>query len=208
MRHRHEVPSVCAHGVITTEGWDKDFRCRRRLEVRYEHLIRQDDHIRAHLPRLRALAARCQSVIEFGVHRGGSTTALLAGLADAGGGSLTAVDSAGPNEHVADLQACARLEGVAFRFVHADCLALPPAACDLLFVDTLHNHEHVAAVLARHASHVRRYLAFHDTHNSVFGPNDDGPGTRAAVLELVAAGGWRVESDWPEDYGLMVLARA
>src|SRR5690349_2341221 len=61
----------------------------RTLEAIYEQHCAAGTAMSPHLPRLRELAAACGSAVEFGVKRGGSSSAILLGLGD---GRLTSYD--------------------------------------------------------------------------------------------------------------------
>ena len=50
---------------------------------------------------------------------------------------------------------------------------------DVLFIDTRHDYDQLAAELARHAEEVRRAIALHDT--TAFGDRGETPGARGAL---------------------------
>lgn len=165
--------------------------------------------VRAHLPMLRLLAASSDGVVEFGTRHAVSAAALAVGAADSRHpAGLTCVDLVRQPEVTVLAAACAAA-GVRFEFVRRDTRELPPVACDLLFIDTLHTADQLAAELDRHAAGVRRWIALHDT--VTFGVRGEVPGTaglRAAVDAFLAA---RPEwAEWftsPADNGMTVLRR-
>lgn len=152
-----------------------------------------------HLPLLRALAAECDHVTEFGTRHGVSTVAFLAGLPSHGRMVSYDVDPG-----------CARFDDPRWSLTVADTGALTEIdETDLLFIDTLHDAAHVAAEL-RNGNRARRWLVFHDT--VLFGTADETtgapPGILHAIFEFMAANPhWRVRShDW-RSCGLLVLVR-
>lgn len=159
--------------------------------------------INQHMPRLRALAEACQTIVEFGTRSGNSTTAFLAGLDPIPGATLHSYDIA-PQQFTPP-----ELLFATWEFHQADTTQLEwIPACDLLFIDTLHNCDVVAAELA-HADSVRRWIAFHDT--VLFGSRDEagpGPGINHAIFRFLAAHPeWRVLEHHAHNCGLLVLER-
>lgn len=154
-----------------------------------------------HLPTLRMLADRCESIVEFGTRTGNSTVAFLASSAS----EVFSYDLNPPQFEVPPDVA------PKWRFYQADTSQLPDIqSCDMLFIDTLHNYEQVKAEL-RHANYrVRRYLAFHDT--MLFGMRDEqgnGPGIMSAVVEFLADNrSWHVYRHYQNNNGLTVLWRS
>lgn len=157
----------------------------------YEMCCKKVSDINEHLPLLRALAADCHSVIEFGMRWArGSTVAFLAAQPE----TLISWDidpACVLDQKVMDLH---MLRGRTFFQPRVgDTLKIPPERCDLLFFDTLHTKDQLLAELVRHSDPgarpndptsrpVRKYLVFHDT--STFGRvGEDGkePGIYAAI---------------------------
>lgn len=116
----------------------------------YEGGIESD--LGEHRERLHELAVDidAKQMIELGVRRGVSTVSLLA-AAELTGGRVWSCDVAPPQvpEVVADSPLWTFHQG-------DDCEAADdaPAECDLLFIDTSHQHEHTAAELALYAPKV------------------------------------------------------
>lgn len=173
------------------------------LRERYERLCREPSDINEHLPVLREYAARCDSIAEFGVRGGNSTTALL---------------SAWPRRMTSiDLHPCPVAELLAgmapwidFRFIQADTREPRPRyPCELLFIDTLHTYAQLSEELQFHAAPTRRYILLHDT--TTFGDvgEDGGLGLWPAVEEFLAASGgrWRLLERLTNQNGLTVLGR-
>jgi hypothetical protein len=160
--------------------------------------------INQHMPRLRALASCCSVVVEFGTRSGNSTVAFLQGLADRTAGTLHSYDIAPQQFQPPELP-----ESVAWQFHQADTTQLDTIpACDLLFIDTLHNFEVVEAELQHHRQ-VARWIAFHDT--VLFGSRDElgyGPGINHAIFRFLAANHeWAVLEHHAHNCGLLVLQR-
>lgn len=175
------------------------------LEDRYAALIGRASDISEHLPTLRRLAEECDTVVEFGVRTGESTTALLAGLADRDGTTLIATD-------LNDSPQARGLAAVAgkcqFSFQRGDSLQVEPQACDLLFIDTLHTGPQLAAELERHAPLCRRWIVLHDTET--FGEQGElgQPGLMPAVRTFLKAhlSQWVVAKHYTNNNGLLVLS--
>jgi hypothetical protein len=160
--------------------------------------------IQSHLPALRALAARCSHVTEFGVRKGNSTIAFLAGLADRGGGVLLSYDIAAARFEPPELP-----PGVEWKFTRADTSQLREIdTTDLLFIDTLHTADQVRAEL-RHAPRVLDRIVLHDTVLFAGQGERDSLGIAPAIFEFLAAhpSEWCVESHSSNSCGLLVLAR-
>lgn len=173
----------------------------------YARCIADRGDIHAHLPMLRHLAAEGGDVVEMGVRGMVSTWAFLTGRP----ASLLSVDIDRPPEGTLRRAArCADELGIVFDFIQDDTLQMRPVPCDLLFIDTLHTYHQLSLELERHASFVRRAIAFHDT--ATFGERgEDGqtPGLVAAIEDLIAdsAGDWRLDYHVPESNGLTIVRR-
>lgn len=174
--------------------------------------------IAPHLPRLRQLASGLTTVIEFGVRRGASSTALLLG-AD----QVTSYDVQRTRE------AC-ELAALVPRWTYRiqSSLKAPAQECDLLFIDSLHTYTQCSAELRRHAGIVRRLLVFHDTITfGVVGASGESGqqswnysqhvgqsvppahlGIRPAIDDLmVGDASWHIMEHSPLSHGLLILER-
>ncbi len=158
------------------------------IEALYSEYCKEPT-IGPHLPTLRELASKCQTIVEFGVQYGRSTTAFLLGLADAEPIELLpGVPKQCKNLHSYDLEltkTAAALKALAegptlkdpvwlFHMENTRTAIVP--ACDLLFVDSFHSFEQVDAELNNAADKVAKYIVFHDTvtFGSVAAANDHG----------------------------------
>ena len=169
-----------------------------------------------HLPYLRALAEGCGLAVEYGVNRGGSTTALLLGAQQ-----VISVD-------IVNVPIRAKLQTVAgetWSFVQADSTKYDLPKCDLLFIDACHTYAAVKAEL-RKAYRVTKYLVFHDTltFGSIGADGETGRlrwtpvvgqsvpyehlGVRPAIDELMIHDkSWQLKySSW-QSHGFLVLQR-
>lgn len=193
-------------------------RAERAIRAWYDHWYARPSAIRAHLPRLQALAAGCGLAVEFGVKRAASSAALLLGAA-----RVVSYDIV-PTPEAIRLQAEA---GSRWDYRIEDSRTAEILACDLLFVDSLHTFAQVDAELRRHAEAVRRYLVFHDTitFGSVGADGETGQhcwqyrpgvpmppealGIRPAIdALLIRDRSWQIAAHYTDSHGLLVLERA
>lgn len=156
-----------------------------------------------HIPRLRGLAAKCDSAVEFGIRKGdGSTLALIEGVRK----KLRSYDrKLFPIPHI---WAIAHERGIDFRAIEADVRYIPPVEeCDLLFIDTDHWYGQLKTELAIHARSARKYIVLHDTVTS-WEEDMDRPGLRWAVEEFLEANPeWFISAHYLDWNGLMVLEK-
>ena len=172
------------------------------LEAWYEKAKGTPSDINEHVPTLRELAAKCDHVTEFGMRRGVSTVALLAGQPKRLVSYDMNVDAAAGG--LKNLQGKCQ-----FEFRQGDSRNVAIEETDLLFIDTVHTAPHVTAELANSASKVRKYLVFHDTE-APWGENgeDGGPGVMPAVRQFLWTNKeWVVKKHYRNNHGLTVLSR-
>lgn len=187
------------------------------LEDLYAQYCRGKTAIAAHLPRLRALADGCDLAVEFGVKKGASSTALLLGAQQ-----VYSYDVIETPEAVA----LAQLAGDRWIYRIADSRTAFVPDCELLFIDSLHTFDQVAAELKHAAYSVRKYLIFHDTitFGSIGAKGESGEqlwqyqrghsipfealGIRPAIDELMIRDpSWRIAAHYTDSHGLLVLER-
>jgi hypothetical protein len=168
---------------------------RTRARESYERYLGQETDIRDHLPRLFEEARG--TVLELGVRGGISTSALLAGV-EQRGGEVWSVD-------VDPSCSTAYAAHPLWHFVCSDSrdpapltVAGLPSEIDVLFVDTLHEYEHVREELAVWGPRVRRggIVLVHDT--------DTFPEVRHAVEDYARRKGLHSEF-LPSSNGLGVI---
>lgn len=161
----------------------------------------------AHLPVLRSLAAGCSSAVEFGVKRGGSSSALLLGC-----GKVTSFDIV-LNKRAVELK---RLAGDAWDYRIESSLTAEPVGADLLFIDSLHTYSQMAIEISRHGPYAHKYIAFHDTitFGSVGAAGETGKhepdvlGIRPAIDEfMVRYPHWKIAAHHVNSHGLLILER-
>ena len=163
--------------------------------------------ISEHLALLSVLATECAHITEFGVRTGHSTIAFLHGLSIRRSGTLCSYDI---EHHQVDLPELP--VGIAWRFNCAntgELCDLEPT--DMLFIDTWHTCDHVAAELS-HASIVHRYIVFHDTTTFAGNGQGDGGGMGIcpAIFDFLASdegSRWAVRTHCINNNGLLVLKR-
>jgi hypothetical protein len=172
------------------------------LEELYQLAAETPSDINEHCPKLRELSAQCEHVTEFGMRRGVSTVALLAGQP----GRMISYDLNGPDPMTDTLKT--RQGETEFSFVQGDSLVVDIGETDLLFIDTKHTADQLWSELDRHASKVRRWIVLHDTQ--IFGERgeDGGPGLLPALRRFVnARPEWSVIYHTQANHGLTVLSR-
>lgn len=142
-------------------------------------------------------AAKVDSIVEFGVYTGLSTTAFLSGEPK----KLRSYDITDTNLTVLDeLNLYAKEKNIDFKFCIGNSLEVEIEECDLLFIDTVHKRSHVAAELAQHASKVKKYIIFHDTTSY--------PGVFQAALDfLISDHTWHIIEHCNIESGLLVLEK-
>lgn len=172
------------------------------LDELFARVCSESSNMQGHCRTLRDLAAQCDEVIEFGTGDLVSTTALLAGQPRRF--TTYDVESKPDAERLAEV--CGRTE---FYFSQLGSLDVPPVACDMLFIDTIHTGRHLYAELLRHAAGVRRWIVLHDTE--AFALWDDclqEPGLWPAIWRWLRDNhDWRIASVSRECFGLTILER-
>lgn len=187
------------------------------IEAIYEDHRLKHTAITYHLPRLRHLAEGLGEVREFGVKRGASSSALLLGARHVTSFDIVPTTCA---------HRLAQAAGPKWDYRIESSLVAAPAACDLLFIDSLHTFAQCHAELIRHASSVRKYLAFHDTvtFGSIGAADESGRqswtymvgeevplahlGIRHAIdLLMIRDASWRLVDAEYRSHGLLILER-
>lgn len=125
------------------------------VEAHYARAMQfNDGNCGPHLPRLRALASGLPLVVEFGVRRGGSSSALILGADHVLSYDIQSTPEA---KHLQTLA------GDRWDYRIASSLDVEIPACDLLFIDSKHTYLHCDAELKKHAEKAQRWLVFHDS---------------------------------------------
>lgn len=187
-----------------------------------------------HLPLLRTVASRCDTVAEFGVRGIVSTWAFLAGLLDAKNeGSLAKKKLYCVDIESIDFKTVQTISsdvGIDTEFIQCDSATVKlPEPVDMLFIDTWHIYGHLKRELAAHHNDVRMHIVMHDTEvDGVIGesvrlgldcekqaeasgyPVDEiRKGLKLAVDEFLESHGdeWVMTHHFTENNGLTILTR-
>jgi len=177
-----------------------------------------------HLPALAALAAQCDTVVEFS-HRRESVVALLAGLLECGDSSPLSESQPAKSGDESPrskklLSHCLERDRLPIRLrkQFPDVLTIrrkgsdqvaeiPP--CDLLFLDPVGHADPLLRQLKLYSPAVSVWIAIHDT--AIFGeqaPGGNAPGLLPAIRVFLAENpAWFVSDDTERQYGLTVLSR-
>jgi hypothetical protein len=183
--------------------------------------------INEHLATLYAYTKKCTSVVECGVRDVVSSYSFAAGLVGTPGNSYTMIDPYKSASIDPFLEMCAK-EHVAARFREESDTECEPVETDMLFIDTWHVYGHLKRELAHWHSHVRKYIALHDTtvdevdgesirmradtaaqsRQSGYPEEEIRKGLGPAIAEFLEAHPeWVVEAKHTHNNGLTVLAR-
>lgn len=183
----------------------------RGIHELYRHRCNEGGNINEHLPLLYMLSLDSDSVVEFGIDRGVSTSALIAGqdtrislgLPASYHGYDVRQECAGEVERL--MQTCAR--SLACVYTKASSTSIPAVSTDMLFIDSLHTEEMIRQELALHLGGVRKYVVLHDT--VAFGENGEKPGTRGILYGIGAllTPAWLKVYDSPRNNGLAAFKR-
>ena len=96
---------------------------------------------------------------------------------------------------------------VAFRSVNADTLATQPIACDLLFIDTLHQADRLYRELSLWAPLCQHYIVVHCTETFGEHGDDGGPGVLPGLRRYMRENPqWSVVEHYRNNHGLTVLS--
>ena len=177
------------------------------LQERYERLRSTPSSINEHMDVLRDYASCCESIAEFGVDIGQSTTAFLMGQPK----RLLSVDVVHKPEldELANIAAAWEPMGDGeWKFLLADSRYCTIPEVDLLFIDSSHHYAQMQVELREHHAKVRRYLMFHDT--VAYGELGEGGlvGINPAIREFMAEHPEWVEiAHYKHNNGLQILER-
>lgn len=157
--------------------------------------------IHEHIPTLLGLAASADQIVELGVNMGTSTLAFLAG----GRGKVDSWDIV--KTHMVDkIKAAATTR---WDFHHDDSREADIPQCDLLFIDSYHSGDQLAAELKAHAGKVRGRIVLHDTESYGWRGESGGNGLRHALMDFLLAhhDEWRITEHYTNNNGLTILER-
>ena len=134
------------------------------IDTMYQCMYGEVSDIRDHMPMLKHLSSLSDTVVEFGVRKGYSTIALLAGRP-----AYMASYDINPFEDYEKVKDI--ITDTEFRFIQKSDLTIQIQPCDLLFIDTVHTYEQLHAELELHGNKAKSWIVMHDTH--LFGQNGE-----------------------------------
>jgi hypothetical protein len=175
------------------------------LEAVYEKVRKIPRDMEQHMPKLRELAATVSEgnnghITEIS-HRREGTIAFLAAKPK----FLRSYNNESVSIQVSNL---AKAEGVPLEISAAADGYETIEPTDMLFIDDVGSYLRVGQHLERHASKVRRYIAFHDTVIYDKQGEDGGVGMTLAIREyLITHREWSVCYHTNEEHGLTVISR-
>jgi hypothetical protein len=142
-------------------------------------------------------AKQVDSIIEFGVYTGLSTTAFLLGNPK----RLISYDTFEDNFFVRkDIEQYAKENNVHFEFRLGHTHFIPPEYTDLLFIDTEHTYDHVSKELEIHAPFVNKFIMLHDVAAC--------PEVLYAAIDyIVKDPNWAIHEHCNQGSGLLVLKK-
>lgn len=170
----------------------------------YKQLCETPSDINEHLETLKNLTEECESVVEMETRYCVSTFAFIEGKPK----KLTCIDIVHPTTYVNQggiqsfekvLIACKEKE-IDFDFIEASTLDIEIEPTDLLFIDTLHEGQHLRKELALHGNKAKKYIVFHDTISCA----DE---LMPVINEWLAEGVWKIKEHYTNNNGVMVLER-
>jgi hypothetical protein len=170
----------------------------------FEYLQLTPSDINEHLGTLRDLAKECTHITEMGVRYVVSTWAFAEGLES---GKLISIDIKHPHEFQSQyrgglegVEDLCKAKGVEFQFILGDTLEVEIEPTELLFIDTLHEYEHLKMELEKHGDKATKYLVFHDTTSC--------PELNRAIDEFMDENDeWIVKDIYTNNNGLTILRR-
>ena len=199
------------------------------IESNYKRCCDTHGDISEHLPTLARYSRECSTISEMGVRTVVSTWAFLKGLLENNSyeKKLICVDiEDAPN--IQEISNFVRNLGVDMTFLKCDSATVNIPQVDLLFIDTFHVYGHLKRELAKHHASVKKYIIMHDTvsdaiygearrehfnieqtmKNTGYSLYDITHGMIQAIYEFLADHPeWRIEADYKNNNGLMVLKR-
>ncbi len=147
-----------------------------------------------HLETMKQYGSQVDSIVEFGVRGGNSTSAWLL----SGAKKLTCYDI---NKCETEMFAkWAKENGIGFEFIVGDSRVVEIEECDLLFIDTHHTYEQLTAELDRHGNKAGKYIICHDTVYDA--------GCLTAIEDYIKRNShWSIREHFENNNGLTVLER-
>ena len=138
----------------------------------------------------------CDSYTEFGINQGSTLAAAMLENPT----TIRAYDiKFGWYTQAVDLfQQYATEHSINYEATESDTLACVIDSVDVLYIDTLHRHDHLTKELDAHGNKVNKFIIFHDTFAR--------PGLARAVQEYVAANKeWNIVTECNVSVGFMTI---
>jgi hypothetical protein len=184
------------------------------LQTKFLEKLYTKSDIYYHLPILSFISSKVNSVTEMGVRGLVSTWAFLYGCPL----TLVSIDLVNPTIHGQNLQEVydiAIKNNINYNFIQGNTLEIEIEETDFLFIDTYHEYNHLKQELTKHASKVKKYIAFHDTVSfGQFGQNDNdaldtnSKGLNLAIDEFLEQNPqWIKKFEYTFSNGLVILER-
>lgn len=176
-----------------------------KIYALYEHYCRTYSDIFEHLPTLKRYGDDSESLIEFGVRYGVSSTAFLASNAK----QIISYDI-NYNDSIKNLQNICNEEGRMWDFRLGNSMFVEIQSADTIFVDTFHSFDVLRLEISRFYKFVKKYFIFHDVVS--FGRSSEGGGDKGlmdAIEEFLLnhSDEFKIKEMFTNNNGLMVLER-
>lgn len=208
MKFKGHFAQTTSDKTISEGFLDREFPIYQRIkqEMSNENILHAEylaacntySDINKHVPVLRKLAQECDSVVELGVRTGVSTRAFLPLNVRLRSYDIEA------DTRVSELFSIADKLGKDMQYIMGDSLKIDIEPADMMFVDTVHSYEQVTGELERHASKIRKYIAFHDTY--VYGLGTEN--VLSAVIDFIVKNPeWEICHYDTANNGLTVIKR-
>lgn len=184
----------------------------RDIHELYRQRSQQDGNINEHLPLLYMLSQDSKGVVELGVERGISTSAIMAGQADRICRGLeayyTGVDiNPSCGAEINRLANICRPNLFPVNWIEGQSTTAGIPQADFLLIDSKHSEEVIREELKEHLPKIRKYVAMHDTVS--FGEIGEIPGTRGILygIDALNTPEWLKVYDSPRNHGMAVYRR-
>ena len=167
-----------------------------KVNANFVSACKESSDINEHLPTLLRIASKCESVIEFGVRYGLSSTALIAARPK----SLISYDITLSKEAIQIFEA-GKEEGVQCNLYEKNTheITIPPV--DFLFIDSDHTYSCLSTELRLHGDKPLKFIAFHDTVSYA------GELVPAIQEFLNKHLNWTVYEEYTNNNGLLIISR-
>lgn len=151
---------------------------------------------------LKRVAEQCESYTEFGVNQGTTlATVMLTNTVK----KIRAVDIklAAYNPAKPFFEQYAKDNSIDYSITEASTLDISIEPTDMLYIDTVHNCNHLMKEINKHINRVHKYVIFHDTEIS------QGPQKLSVCIKQFVSTHpeWEVVTDCVIDVGFMTIKR-